>query len=150
MRGGGLESESGVYRSLPAAPATMIRMGHRTSLALSMVVSVTVGVLLMPRDSDANGGSGQPPPNTCGIGGKDATPAGTHCDDQNKCTTEDVCDGDGKCAGKPVLRPSGPCATAACSPATGACVSTNRPDGTRCGPGTCKGGVCAINPVPIR
>jgi len=131
-----------------AAPCYDDPMGHRSSLALATLVSLTVGVLLMPRDSDASGST--PPPVTCGIPGKDPAPGGTHCDDQNKCTTDDVCDGNGKCAGKFVLCPSGPCATAACNPETGACASTNRPDGTRCGPGVCKGGVCAINPNPVR
>ena len=133
-------------RSLPAAPATMIRMGHRTSLALSMVVSVTVGVLL---DAPRLGRRREPAEvaTPCGIGGKDAAPAGTHCDDQNKCTTEDVCDGDGKCAGKPVLCPSLPCAIAACSPATGACARRTGPTGPGAAPAPARTG-CARSTRP--
>ncbi len=125
-------------------------MGHRHFSALSALAFLAA--LAMAREPDASAGGAQPPqtPNTCGIGGKDAAPAGTQCDDQNKCTTGDACDGDGRCVGKPVLCPSGPCTTAACDASTGACVSTNKADGTRCGPGTCKNGVCAFRAVPPR
>jgi len=133
-------------------------MGRRSSLVLFTLVTLTVGALLMPRQSEANdpppldaGASPPQNPNTCGIGGKQATPAGTPCDDQNKCTTGDACDGDGKCVGKPVLCPSLPCTTAACTPATGACASTNKADGTPCFAGACKGGVCVLfHKVPGR
>jgi len=127
-------------------------MARRSSVVLSALAALVVGVLLMPRPSGANdpppmdAGTTPPPqnPQTCGIGGKDATPKGTKCDDHNKCTTGDACDGDGKCVGQPVVCPTLPCSTGACNPATGACVSTNKADGTPCFGGSCKGGVCVL------
>jgi|SRR5579859_384730 len=130
-------------------------MGKGVSRGIATIFVVVVGVGLMPRESEAVCGapttgptSGQPPPMIgCGCTKDGCAAAGTGCDDHNKCTTHDVCDGKGACAGTPTICPTGPCATAACNATTGQCVSTSKPNGTRCGGGTCKNGTCDFAPV---
>jgi len=129
-------------------------MGKRASSLVATIVVVVVGVGLMPRESEAVCGAPtttpttQPPPREdCACIKGTCRSAGYSCDDHNKCTTHDVCDGNGSCVGTPTICPSGPCATAACNATTGQCASTNKPNGTRCGPGTCKNGSCDLAPV---
>jgi hypothetical protein len=112
---------------------------------LSMLFAATVGVVLVPRESGASGtATASKTEDQCRPGGKNA-PAGTRCLGTGKCFTEFACDGNGACVGKPVLCPSGPCNTSACNASTGACDSTNKPDGTACAGGTCKAGICSFH-----
>jgi hypothetical protein len=133
----------------------MRRMKKSASGVVATIFVVLVGVGLMPRESEAvcgapTTGPTNAPPRTmigCGCTKDGCAAAGTACNDNNLCTTGDVCDGKGACGGTPTICPSMPCATAACVPSTGKCASTNKPNGTRCGPGTCKNGSCDLTPV---
>jgi uncharacterized protein (TIGR03382 family) len=69
---------------------------------------------------------------------------GTACDDGDKCTRDDACLA-GACKGVSV-----PCAAAddcheagTCDPATGACSSPAKADGSGCAAGECRGGSCS-------
>ena len=69
---------------------------------------------------------------TCngGICGFELKEAGTTCNDDNPCTTNDRCTAAGVCAGTAVTCPSGQ----TCAPTTGICVCTT---GTTCGTECC-------------
>ena len=92
----------------------------------------------------------------CGTDGLCAPlPDGTGCDDGNACTQADVCQG-GRCVGtNPVVCPApDQCHAGSCDPATGACSTPSRPDGTACDDGDrctaddqCQAGVCVGTPV---
>ncbi len=78
-------------------------------------------------------------------------PDGTPCDDGNACTRRDTCAG-GACVGSDPVTCSAVDAcheAGTCDPATGACSSPPRPDGTACDDGNactlldaCAGGAC--------
>jgi hypothetical protein len=67
---------------------------------------------------------------------------GTGCADGNGCTLKDRCT-TGHCAGEAKsCDDKKPCTVDSCTPATGACSHSNAADGTQCGTGACKSGVC--------
>ncbi|WP_437591162.1 Kelch repeat-containing protein [Sorangium sp. So ce1000] len=74
---------------------------------------------------------------------------GPSCDDGQACTRADVCEA-GVCVGTPVACAApDTCHEAACEPATGECVTAQRPDGAACDDGdgctegeTCDAGAC--------
>ena len=77
------------------------------------------------------------------------------CDDESQCTYNDRCT-DGVCQGIPYDCSSlaTPCREAGCDPATGACTTTDAPDGTVCDDynactfeGTCLSGFCQTVPL---
>jgi hypothetical protein len=76
----------------------------------------------------------------------------TSCDDGNACTTDDVCVA-GVCTGTPVTCPAANACqdSVACDPTTGACVASNKADGTLCGADNpcshdiCQSGQCVTN-----
>src|SRR5439155_1179362 len=80
-----------------------------------------------------------------------ATPDGSACTDGNACTRPDTCQ-TGVCTGRnPVSSPPSHYSTLSrsCNPATGACSSPAKPDGSACTDGnactradTCQTGVC--------
>jgi hypothetical protein len=82
-------------------------------------------------------------------------PDGTGCGDDNACTTGDTCQA-GVCRpGAPVTCPSPEVCqqSVSCNPQSGACDTTNKPDGTLCGANTacahdiCQSGQC-VRDVP--
>jgi len=82
-------------------------------------------------------------------------PAGTSCNDGNRCTTNDTCT-EGTCAGTAVTcSASDPCHVAGtCDPSTGACSNPVAVDGTTCDDGnactqndTCQTGTCKGGPT---
>jgi hypothetical protein len=87
-----------------------------------------------------------------------ARPDGTPCDDGNACTSADACHA-GACAGSPavVCAAADDCHDAgACDPATGACSTPAKPDGTGCDDGDpctegdrCQAGGCVGAPAPL-
>lgn len=69
---------------------------------------------------------------------------GNACNDSNACSQQDVCSA-GACLGmNPVTcAPPGECEVSnVCVPASGACQTQPRPDGTACSLGMCSGGTC--------
>ncbi|HEY7376709.1 MAG TPA: hypothetical protein VIF57_31410 [Polyangia bacterium] len=71
---------------------------------------------------------------------------GTACNDGNACTQTDTCQA-GACVGTNPISCGGAdaCHDAVCVPATGACSTPNKADGTPCGAGcasTCQSGTC--------
>jgi len=69
---------------------------------------------------------------------------GSTCDDGNACTQTDTCAA-GTCVGGGAIECAAPddChETGVCDPATGACSSPEKPDGTACSAGTCNAGAC--------
>jgi hypothetical protein len=88
-------------------------------------------------------------PGTCTGGACDyqEAPAGTNCDDGDKCTASDTCNGSGACVpGAPVPVDDGnPCTVDACDPATGAVTHTPVAAGTSCDDGNLCNGVAACD-----
>ncbi|WP_438032364.1 kelch repeat-containing protein [Sorangium sp. So ce204] len=74
-------------------------------------------------------------------------PDGEGCEDGDACTRGDVCRG-GVCEGGDLDScPEIDCRYAgSCNSTTGACEREKKPDGTRCGGGTCVGGECRSGP----
>lgn len=58
-------------------------------------------------------------------------PDGTACDDFTPCTVNDACSG-GRCVGTAKVCSGGNCQIGTCTPATGACAFTNKPNGATC------------------
>ena len=73
--------------------------------------------------------------------------AGSACNDGDPCSLNDTCGAGGVCSGTPrACHPIDEChETGACDPATGLCLSPQRPDGSACGDGVCSEGRCSIS-----
>src|SRR5262249_4897555 len=74
-------------------------------------------------------------------------PDGTTCDDGNACSQTDICQAGVCTAGNPVVCTAlDQCHLAGtCDPATGACSTPAKPEGTLCDGGTCHSGACVPN-----
>lgn len=105
-----------------------------------------------PRDCSATGGACVD--GTCDEAMRkcvgDALPDGALCNDEDRCTENDVCS-DGACAGTPIdcSALAGDCRSASCDGATGECLATPLANGTPCQTNlfcvqgkTCQDGVC--------
>jgi hypothetical protein len=86
-----------------------------------------------------------------GVCSRSAKPDGTPCDDGNACTQTDACQAGVCMGGDPVVcETADQChAAGVCDPASGACSTPTKPDGTTCDDGnactrrdTCEAGVC--------
>jgi subtilisin family serine protease len=76
-------------------------------------------------------------------------PDGTACSDGNACTTSDACQA-GACTPGAIVACPMPDAcheSLGCDPATGACATKPRPDGTPCPGGFCAAGACVGEPM---
>jgi len=103
-------------------------------------------VICQASDQCHDAGSCDPAAGTCS---NPAKPYGTPCNDDSRCTTDDICSG-GFCRGTPLNCDDGNvCTSDSCS--DGACVHTNNSkpceDGMVCTEGdTCAGGECVSGP----
>ena len=154
-----------VVRALFLVPNGSLQTGHRTNATGALFardVLVNLDAHVMFQDGFASEGCGSCDDqnacttDTCSSGSCTHAPAasGTGCDDHDACTTADTCQ-NGVCIGSTVVCPApDACHVAgACDPATGACSSPAKPEGSACGSSACspndhcQGGVCVPGPT---
>jgi subtilisin family serine protease len=145
------------------AASTSAVFGDTETVAFTPVASET-GYIFVKRVTGTGAFKLKTPP-VCGDGivsdGEDCesgpcciachfAPNDTACDDGNACTTGDRCIAGGVCAGLGAVAcppPADDChAAGACVPATGACTTPAKPDGSACAGGSCLAGACV--PLP--